>query len=171
MTAEGGARRLAGSAALAVLAATYLALVEDPSAGDVAVAVLAGAAALALARPLPRAELRSGGGPGPAEGLAALPGLVAAVAVDVARGSGWMFLVVLGRRSSRGNFVEVPAGERSRAAAVLTGYLVTLSPGTVLVDVRPRAGVLVFHVMGEDPEAFRERMDRFYRRHLRFLVP
>ena len=104
----------------------------------------------------------------------AVPALALAVAADVVTGTLEVALIVLGiRRPHPGSpFVEVPIGERSRDGVALGGILVTLSPGTVLVEVDWERGTMLFHALdSRGPDFVRERLDRFYRERQRSVVP
>jgi multisubunit Na+/H+ antiporter MnhE subunit len=154
-------RRLLATLALA---ATYLAALGQAAPADLALGLLIGAV---LGSWLP-----AGRGPAPAalvRGIAGLPRFLLAAAGSILSGSGTMLLVVLGLRSTaRMGLVEVPLDGRTDLGITVTGLVTILSPGSILVDVDRRRGVLLFHVLdASDPDHVRARLERFYRDHQR----
>ena len=75
-------------------------------------------------------------------------------------------VVVRGERALDPAFVEVPLDLEDDGAIALFANLVTLTPGTLSVDVPPHAGVLHVHTLsGSDPDAVcRELKQGFERR-------
>lgn len=66
---------------------------------------------------------------------------------------------------------EVRVSTRSATAMTLMGNLITLTPGTMTVDVDPAEGVLKVHVLGRvDDESFRRSMVALERKVLDALV-
>lgn len=92
---------------------------------------------------------------------------------QVAVGTWEVALVVVGlRRLRTPGIVAVPIGERSQAGVAVSGLAATLSPGELLVDVDWERRVMLFHVMdARDPDAVRERHQRLYRAHQRWVFP
>lgn len=159
-------RLLRASVALAV----YLAVLGRVEPWDVASgAILAAALLVAFRRLLavPRRRVPTG------RRLGAVPPLCGRIAADVVRGTWSVFLRALGvRQVGPSGFVEVPILDRTEAGVAATALAETLSPGSVLVEVDWERKVMIFHVMElDDPEAVRERIQRFYRRHQRRVVP
>lgn len=152
-----------GWARAALLAGAFLVVIPDAGRGDL---VLAGAAAaLALSssgRPAaPRARIRRGA-------LLVLPGLAWDLSADIVRGTWRVGQMVLGvRRWPRPGLVEIPLGDRSATEAAVLGLLVTLAPGSVLVTIDDRRGVLVFHAVGFEADAFAASVARLSERHLK----
>jgi len=79
--------------------------------------------------------------------------------------------VTLGARSqARPGIVAVPVGERTPRGVAVSALCATLSPGEVLVDVDEER--VLYHVINaSDPDAIRERHERFYRRYQRRVFP
>ncbi|CCF84740.1 Na+/H+ antiporter subunit E [Nitrolancea hollandica] len=54
----------------------------------------------------------------------------------------------------------------------MTSWLITLAPGSVLVDVDWERGVMLFHLLdASDPDATRATVARFYERYQRAVFP
>jgi multisubunit Na+/H+ antiporter MnhE subunit len=68
--------------------------------------------------------------------------------------------------------VLVPIGERSELGVAVTGLLVGLSPGSLLLDVDEGRRAMLFHVIdASDPDAVRAQIDGFYQRYQRRVFP
>jgi multicomponent Na+:H+ antiporter subunit E len=68
--------------------------------------------------------------------------------------------------------VQIPIGDRSPLGVAVTGLLVGLSPGSLLLDVDSEHRVMLFHVIdAHDPDAVRARIDTFYQRYQRRVWP
>jgi multicomponent Na+:H+ antiporter subunit E len=163
-----------GGRALAVtlLAAVYLLTLGSAHPLDLALGLLL-ATALMLGL---RGRLRPPRGhPSPPLGrrVAAFPLLVGAVLAEIARGTWDVALRVLGLRPLEGpGIVLVPIGERSELGVAVTGLLVGLSPGSLLLEVDERRRVMLFHVIdARDPDAVRAQIDRLYQRYQRRVFP
>ena len=105
--------------------------------------------------------------------VAAFPLLLAALLVDIARGTWDVALRVLHLRPIESpGIVLVPIGERTETGVAVTGLFAGLSPGSLLVEVDPRRQAMLFHVIdASDPDAFRDQLDRFYHRYQRRVFP
>jgi multicomponent K+:H+ antiporter subunit E/multicomponent Na+:H+ antiporter subunit E len=69
-------------------------------------------------------------------------------------------------------FVELPLGDRSESGVAVNALLITLSPGSVVVDVDPVARTWIIHALDvSDPAAFQAGIDRFYERYQRPVWP
>jgi multicomponent K+:H+ antiporter subunit E/multicomponent Na+:H+ antiporter subunit E len=115
-------------------------------------------------------------GPGPAPHLlvrvAAFLPFAVAVARDVLNGTWSVALIALGLRPARpSGIVEVPIGDRTDSGVVVTSLVSTLSPGAVLIDVDMTRRVMLFHVLGSDPEEFRSSQETLYGRYQRWVFP
>ena len=81
-------------------------------------------------------------------------------------------VIVLGFRPAHPDFVEVPIGERTPVGIVVTSWLTTLIPGSVLIDVEPERDVMIFHVFdASDPQAFVANLEHIYERYQRKVFP
>lgn len=137
---------------------------------DLALGVLLAAGVLLWGRraiPLGRGESR------PLRRLVCLPQFLAAVFATVVGGTWHVALVVLGIRPvERAGIVAVPIGERTHSGVAASALALTLSPGEVLLDVDWERGVMLIHsIDAGDPDAVRERHERFYRRRQRKVFP
>jgi multicomponent K+:H+ antiporter subunit E/multicomponent Na+:H+ antiporter subunit E len=98
----------------------------------------------------------------------------AAVALlEVLKGSAQVIAAVLrGGPRTRSGLVEVPLEGHSRAGAVVTGWVVTLSPGSVLVDIDWKRRLMIFHLVeAGDPDRVRATYSRLYRKYQRRVFP
>ena len=156
---------------IAVLAATavYLLVLGSWSPWDAALGLLVAAV---LARLL-RGRLPGPAGPHPGARALALPALVGALLLDIARGTWDVALRVLHLRPfDTPGVVAVPFGDRSPRGVAVTGLFAGLSPGTLLLEVDQARRVMLFHVVdATDPEAVRAQIDGFYARHQRRVFP
>jgi multicomponent Na+:H+ antiporter subunit E len=156
---------------VAVLAAVYLLTLGSAHPLDLAFGVVL-AAVLSFGL---RGRLERPQGPGPslAARLAAAPLLLAALLAEVARGTWDVALRVLGLRPvEHPGIVLVPIGERTDLGVAVTGLLIGLSPGSLLVDVDSERQAMVFHVIdAHDPDAVRAQIDHFYQRYQRRVFP
>ena len=151
-----------------LLAGAYLLVLGSVAPWDVAAGLLLGVVLTVLLHgrlPYPA---------GPAASprcLLALPGLAGAVLLDVLRGTWDVALRVVGLRPlATPGIVTVPVGDRSPRGVAVTGFMVGLSPGSVLLDVT--GDTMVFHVIDAgDPDAVRASVERFYTRHQRKVWP
>jgi multicomponent Na+:H+ antiporter subunit E len=158
--------------AVALLAAVYLLTLGSTHPLDLALGlVLAAALMVGLGGRLRPPQGRDR----PPLGLrvAAFPPLVGAVLAEVARGTWDVGLRVLGLRPLEGpGIVLVPIGERSPQGVAVTGLLVGLSPGSMLLEVDEQRRMMLFHVIdARDPEAVRAQIDRLYQRWQRRVFP
>jgi multisubunit Na+/H+ antiporter MnhE subunit len=157
---------------VAALAAVYLLSLGSADPLDAALGVVLAAALLAglRGRLEPPQEL----GPPPlAARVGAFPLLLAALLADVVRGTWDVALWVLHRRPlQRPGIVVVPIGERTQLGVAVTGLLVGLSPGSLLLEVDSERQAMLFHVVdARDPDSVRAQIDRFYQRYQRRVFP
>jgi multisubunit Na+/H+ antiporter MnhE subunit len=119
--------------------------------------------------------------PAPGEGnppslgarIVAFPALLGALLVDMTKGTWDVTLRVLHLRSLQSpGIVLVPIGDRSPRGIAVTGLLIGLSPGSMLLDVDERHRSMLFHVIdASDPVAVRAHIDGFYERYQRRVFP
>lgn len=157
---------------LVLLTATYALAVASFHPWDLAFGLAVSAAVLVVFR-----RFLLGGRPAPIEGLGrrllALPRLTWKVIADITVGTWNVALVVLHLRPlERPGIVAVPLGERSDVGAVVSAFASTLSPGEYLVDIDWDERLLLMHVLDAgDPDGVRARLDDFYRRYQRQVIP
>lgn len=161
-------------ALLLVIIATlvYVLALDSIKPWDFAWGALIASALLLLARTWFFAEHPSRA-PGLAQRLVAFVPFAAVVALDVARGTWQVALVLLRIRPLvRPGLVIVPIEDRTPAGVVVTGLTMTLSPGSYLVDVDWERGVMLFHVLdARDPDQVRRTYQHMYRRYQRPVFP
>jgi multicomponent K+:H+ antiporter subunit E len=117
---------------------------------------------LALALPFAVVSFWSDIGPLARPGL--VPGFVARVGWDILAANWAVARRVLGPVSAlRPTFVEVPLDLRDPFAATLLGSIVSLTPGTVSIDVDRERWVLQVHALdAPDPEALVREIKQRY---------
>jgi multicomponent Na+:H+ antiporter subunit E len=105
--------------------------------------------------------------------ILAFPALMGALLLDMTKGTWDVTLRVLSLRSLQApGIVLVPIGDRSPRGVAVTGLLVGLSPGSLLLEVDEQRRVMLFHVIdASDPEAVRAQIDAFYDRYQRRVFP
>jgi multisubunit Na+/H+ antiporter MnhE subunit len=158
--------------AVALLAAIYLLTLASLDPWDLGAGLLVGAAiAIGLRRFLFAGE------PLPARVLASralhLPLYALAVGWEVVRGTWQVALIVAGIQPlRRPGIVAVPIGERSPTGVAVSALAITLSPGELYVDTDEEQGTMLIHVLDAgDPDAVRDRFQRFYDRFQRKVFP
>lgn len=150
----------------------FLGVLTSVKPGDIILGALIAVPAVLAAERLPRPN-GPAGAPSMVLRLLWLPLFAAAVLWDVAIGTWDVTLRVLGLRAMRSpGIVLVPIGERSEAGTAISALALTLSPGSLLLDVDRERGVMLVHeVDASDPEAVRARHQRFYERFQRRVFP
>jgi multisubunit Na+/H+ antiporter MnhE subunit len=147
--------------------ALYLIVLGSLRPGDVvAGAVVAAAVRAACGRFLAGTRLEGAGRAQARVHWRAVPARGAATAVDIVRGTVDVARAVLAPvpRTAPGT-VEIPLPETSAAGVTVLALALTLSPGSVLVDVARRRRVMLMHVLdARDPERVRARFVEFDRR-------
>jgi multisubunit Na+/H+ antiporter MnhE subunit len=96
-----------------------------------------------------------------------------AVVRDIIVGTWEVTLVTLHlRRLVSPGIVAIPIGERTPTGVAVSALATTLSPGTFLVDVDEKRGVMLIHsINAGDPDAVREAHQEFYRRYQKRVFP
>lgn len=85
---------------------------------------------------------------------------------------GVVLFVLRPRKRSVSGVVSVPMGSRTSAGVVVTAFVETLSPGSVLVDLDWDRREMLFHfVDASDPVAIRDRLERFYNHYQKPVFP
>jgi multicomponent K+:H+ antiporter subunit E/multicomponent Na+:H+ antiporter subunit E len=68
--------------------------------------------------------------------------------------------------------VSIPIGERTPNGVVVTAWAITLSPGSVLIDVDWERRVMLFHFIDvTEPDKLREKIQAFYEHYQRSIFP
>ncbi|MGH2618627.1 MAG: Na+/H+ antiporter subunit E [Thermomicrobiales bacterium] len=102
-----------------------------------------------------------------------LPALILATGVDIVKGTVDVARAVLGMSpASRGGFVTIPQGNRTKTGVAISGLLDTLSPGSVLIDVDlDKESWTVHAIDATDNDAVRSDAERYYERFQRAVWP
>jgi multicomponent K+:H+ antiporter subunit E len=135
----------------------WLLLVNELSAGQIALAVLLGLM-------LPILTLRFSAARPPVRRLRAAAALLVVFLYDLIVANLVVARAVLGSMSHvRPRFVQVPLEMTEPTAIALLGGLVSLTPGTVLIDIDLRVGILTIHVLlaGDDAVFARDIKTRY----------
>jgi multicomponent Na+:H+ antiporter subunit E len=146
----GAARRLPSPAAVVVLTLTWVLLWDQVSLFGVLTGVLL-SFAVHLVFPLPRIERQGRVRP------VALAQLVGRLAVDVVRSSVRVVGLAFSRRTPRSAIIRVRLRSRSDLVLTLTAELVSLVPGSIVVEVRRASSTLYLHVLDTVEPAALER--------------
>lgn len=160
-----------------VLAVLYLAVAGSVHPLDAVVGVTLGAAVtlgLQARESRRRAEVsgRQARAPSNWRRLVALLPFLAATAGEVVRGSWAALSVMAGIRHVTPGIVQVPVGPRSARGAAVSGFVLTLTPGTVLVEIDERRRTMHVHALDASrPDSVRASLDRFYERFQRSVFP
>lgn len=95
------------------------------------------------------------------------------VTLDVNQGIWMVLVIVLGLRPLvRSGIVSIPIGERTPNGVVVTAWAITLSPGSVLIDVDWERQVMLFHFIdATEPDKLRQKIQVFYERYQRLIFP
>ena len=164
--------RLRTAARVLALALLYAAMVGSLHPVDLAVgAVLA----VGVMRLFPMAGLPSE--VSPREGwrrLRHLPRFLGALAVLVVRSCVQVLGVIFGRRerAAHAGVVDVPMGERTARGVQVSSWVMSMAPGTVLLELDWERRVMRMHALdASDPEGLRRQQDDFYQRYQRAVFP
>lgn len=153
---------------LALLCGVWLLALGQVSIGDIADGLIVAAGLLLV---LDSRAIRLGNPSLGSRVLAFGPFLFATLR-DVIVGTWEVALVVLGRRPAVPGYIEIPIGSRTPTGVAVTALLVTLAPGSVLVDVDWERKMMLFHLLdASDPDATRATVARFYERYQRAVFP
>ena len=101
------------------------------------------------------------------------PRLVLATLAEIMRGTWQVARAVLSPQiPDRAGFVAIPNADRTPSGVIISGYLNTLSPGSVLIHPDPDAGTWTIHALDvSDPQAVIENAQEFYERYQRPVWP
>lgn len=96
-----------------------------------------------------------------------------AVLVDILKGSAQVAAYVSGIRPLvKPGIVRIPYGERTQQGVVVSGILLTLAPGSVLVDLDDERREMIVHAIdASDPAEVIAGVQEFYERHQRRVFP
>ncbi len=94
-----------------------------------------------------------------------LPIFVWYLAVDILKGTWLVTTYVLGiRQLEHPGIVKIPFGEHSDDSVGLMGHLITVSPGSFLVDIDWDDRTMLVHYMdASDPAQLRADVEKYYR--------
>ncbi|RKG81817.1 cation transporter [Corallococcus exercitus] len=103
-----------------------------------------------------------------------LPRFGWALAVLVAKSCFQVLTVIFGHRdlTNRAGVVDVPMGERTARGVQVSSWVMSLSPGTVLLELDWEKRVMRMHALdASDPEQLLRQQDDFYQRYQRAVFP
>lgn len=102
-----------------------------------------------------------------------VPPLVGYMLWDIVRGTWQVATYSLRLRPlDHPGIVAVPMGDRTGFGVTMSGFLVSVSPGTFLVDLDWDQRVMLIHsIDASDPESVRSAHQSFYRRFQRHVFP
>lgn len=102
-----------------------------------------------------------------------LPRLIIAVFVEIVRGTVDVIRAVLSRQlPETDGFVSIPVGTRSEEGIDFSGFLNTLSPGSVYIGVDTDANSWVIHALDAEVEQkVAEEAQAFYEKYQRPVLP
>lgn len=112
-------------------------------------------------------------GPGIGKRLTDLLRFTWFVYVDVIDGLWQVLVIVMGLRPlTQSGIVAIPIGERTKSGVAVTAWAMTLSPGSVLIDVDWERQVMLFHFIdATEPEVLRKKIQDFYQKYQREVFP
>ncbi|WP_223640347.1 Na+/H+ antiporter subunit E [Corallococcus sp. EGB] len=103
-----------------------------------------------------------------------LPRFGWALAVLVTKSCFLVLTVIFGPRdrARHAGVVEVPMGERTARGVQVSSWVMSLAPGTVLLELDWKKRVMRIHALdASDPDRLRQQQDDFYRRYQRAVFP
>ena len=103
-----------------------------------------------------------------------LPRFGWALGVLVVRSCVHVLRIIFGRRGLEGHagVVDVPMGERTAQGVQVSSWVISLAPGTVLLELDWERRVMRMHALdASDPEKLRTEQDNFYQRYQRAVFP
>jgi multisubunit Na+/H+ antiporter MnhE subunit len=111
--------------------------------------------------------------PGIGRRLTALLRFAWFVYVDVIDGLWQVLVIVVGLRPlALSGIVAIPIGERTKSGVAVTAWAMTLSPGSVLIEVDWERRVMLFHFIdATEPEKLRKKIQDFYQNYQRPVFP
>jgi len=157
---------------VAGLTSIYLLVLASRDWRDALLGAALSAAMLLVTRTFRRSG-RPATGPAPAgRALWFVPFALAALA-DIVKGSLEVAACIAGLRTVRhAGIVRVPYGGRSPRGVAVSGVVLTLAPGSVLVDLDDERREMIVHAIdASDPQAVIDGIQGFYERWQRRVFP
>ncbi|MBZ4334755.1 Na+/H+ antiporter subunit E [Corallococcus interemptor] len=103
-----------------------------------------------------------------------LPRFVWALAVLVTRSCVHVLTIIFGPadRASLAGVVEFPMGERTPRGVQVSSWVLSMAPGTVLLELDWERRVMRIHALdASDPDKLIQQQDHFYQRYQRAVFP
>jgi multisubunit Na+/H+ antiporter MnhE subunit len=97
--------------------------------------------------------------------LVFIPQVLAMLVVDILKGTWLVTTFVVGlRKLEHPGIVKIPIGHHSLKGAGVVGFLVTISPGSFVVDIDWEGRSMLIHYMdASDPAQLRRDVEKYYR--------
>ncbi|CAM3260515.1 Na+/H+ antiporter subunit E [Corallococcus sp. ZKHCc1 1396] len=105
--------------------------------------------------------------------LLALPRFGWALGVLVVRSCWHVLVIILGHgRVEEAGVVDVPMGERTALGVQVSSWVMSLAPGTVLLELDWERRMMRMHALdASDPDKLRQQQENFYQRYQRSVFP
>jgi multisubunit Na+/H+ antiporter MnhE subunit len=157
---------------LVLMTLVYIVMVASFTVWDVLAGVVLSATLLLAFRHL-LLPSSPGSAPGFLHRLLALVPFLAAAVVEIARSTWDVFLTSIRIRPLKeAGIVAIPMGPRTRLGVVVTAFLLTLSPGSLLVDLDWEQRQMYFHSLdATHPDSLRQRYQDFYETYQQHVFP
>lgn len=153
---------------IALLSIVWLLALGSLSFGDVLIGVLLSVGLLEVTG-YRRTRVMAGS---VARRIVAFGPFLIAVFRDIVVGTWEVALVVFGLREVQPGYVEVPIGERTTNGVAVTAMLVTLAPGSVLINVDWERRIMLYHMLdATSPDKVAATIDKFYEQYQRAVFP
>jgi multicomponent Na+:H+ antiporter subunit E len=101
------------------------------------------------------------------------PAFVVGCLRDMTKGTWLVARYVVGIRPlEHPGIVRIPIGPRTPVSRGMAGFVITLSPGTFLLEIDEETDEMLIHAIdATDPDALRQDYESFYERFERHVVP
>lgn len=155
-----------------MLAATYCLTLASADPWDIGAGLLLGFVVLHVFRTFIFAEAALDRGD-VIRRIVHLPQLTLATFLEIVRGTIIVARAVLSPGApERQGFVTIPVGRRTEDGVIFSGFLLTLSPGSIYISAKPEADSWVIHTMDSSDEAVVVAdAQHFYEKYQQQVIP